>query len=791
MKHVKRVLSILLLCAMLFQLCACETAPTTQTEPSTEMTQATTESTEPPVTAESTYLDALALLTSAAEGEYDFIISTTRTTGDAVFSDDINRTLTYQAMDTDAPVAVVDSKISFTGGETLKYREVYQEGTLYAFFPDEEPEDREEPTLFSLEMDAQSFRDRLLPIGLLDPSLYGSVTMEEDLLRFEEPTALESWLAPEYAELIEAYGEVNLYEDGSIKSILYEVSYMQGFVTVEQKYTMRPVASTVEELDTELPERETPTVLENIDIPYLVAYAEGMAYAMRDCSMQVDNTVALMSQGAGVSLSNYGSIYMYGSGESFASKVTNEISVVDPEGQYSYSYEEAYRDGIHTATMEGYDPQTRTDISAETYTELIYEQGTAYLPMAIWLESAEISELGGYWYIRFTGNETYSRYLEDLANYDLFSDEDMLDNLATDYQTDLLEGYIFIDKDSLLPAAMGVDLECRHKVEGYYYSLYSYVNQTFSYGDRAVYKEITGEMFPEEIPEEQPTPVFYEVTSPEGQTMYLLGTIHVGDELTANLPQEIYDALASSDALAVEIDLLSLYERLETDEELQQQVGMSYYYADGTTMEQHLDEGLYEGAMDLAKLCGLSAMADYMYPSVLVNQYINTLLFSTNVLTSEQGVDYRLLHLAREQGKEVLEVESPELQFGMDAKYSDKVHNFLLQETLNDDRNAYAASIIELYELWCTGDEAALIEYLREDDIPDDATPEEVDAYKEYQSIMISDRDAGMLETAKEYMASGKTVFFAVGLAHLLGETGLVDALREAGYTVTLVEYAQ
>ena len=49
---------------------------------------------------------------------------------------------------------------------------------------------------------------------------------------------------------------------------------------------------------------------------------------------------------------------------------------------------------------------------------------------------------------------------------------------------------------------------------------------------------------------------------------------------------------------------------------------------------------------------------------------------------------------------------------------------------------------------------------------------------------------AGMLETAKEYLSSGKTVFFAVGLAHLLGDTGLVEALREAGYTVTLVEYA-
>lgn len=47
-----------------------------------------------------------------------------------------------------------------------------------------------------------------------------------------------------------------------------------------------------------------------------------------------------------------------------------------------------------------------------------------------------------------------------------------------------------------------------------------------------------------------------------------------------------------------------------------------------------------------------------------------------------------------------------------------------------------------------------------------------------------------MVEKAKEYLENKEeTVFFAVGLAHLLSETGLVDSLREAGYTVTLVEY--
>ena len=48
-----------------------------------------------------------------------------------------------------------------------------------------------------------------------------------------------------------------------------------------------------------------------------------------------------------------------------------------------------------------------------------------------------------------------------------------------------------------------------------------------------------------------------------------------------------------------------------------------------------------------------------------------------------------------------------------------------------------------------------------------------------------------MLKVAIEYLESGKTVFYAVGLAHLLDDqNGLVDALRAAGYTVELVQYA-
>ena len=48
--------------------------------------------------------------------------------------------------------------------------------------------------------------------------------------------------------------------------------------------------------------------------------------------------------------------------------------------------------------------------------------------------------------------------------------------------------------------------------------------------------------------------------------------------------------------------------------------------------------------------------------------------------------------------------------------------------------------------------------------------------------------DKIMADGIKSYLKSGETVFVAVGLAHVIGENGIVDQLREAGYTVTRVE---
>jgi uncharacterized protein YbaP (TraB family) len=67
---------------------------------------------------------------------------------------------------------------------------------------------------------------------------------------------------------------------------------------------------------------------------------------------------------------------------------------------------------------------------------------------------------------------------------------------------------------------------------------------------------------------------------------------------------------------------------------------------------------------------------------------------------------------------------------------------------------------------------------------------EERPIYEEYTKIMENDRNALMLEKAIEYLQSGDVIFYAVGAAHVLAEDGLLNTLRDAGYTVEQVAYA-
>ena len=159
-------------------------------------------------------------------------------------------------------------------------------------------------------------------------------------------------------------------------------------------------------------------------------------------------------------------------------------------------------------------------------------------------------------------------------------------------------------------------------------------------------------------------------------------------------------------------------------------------------------------------------------------------------LSSERRVDNMLMKHARAKGIEILDVEYGQEQMAMIAGYSDRLQELLLAEAVSADTASTGAGMEELFDLWCSGDEEALRDFIVDDEADlAEMTEEELAPYEEYKKAMETDRNVGMHDVAVGYLESGETVFYAVGLAHVIAEDGLVNTLRASGYTVELVVF--
>ena len=91
----------------------------------------------------------------------------------------------------------------------------------------------------------------------------------------------------------------------------------------------------------------------------------------------------------------------------------------------------------------------------------------------------------------------------------------------------------------------------------------------------------------------------------------------------------------------------------------------------------------------------------------------------------------------------------------------------------------------ELASAWAHGDEQALNDLL--DDDTAGLTAEEMVLYEEYNNAMITDRNERMTDFAENALIDGNELFICVGAAHVIGDDGMAQQLRERGYRVEIV----
>lgn len=281
------------------------------------------------------------------------------------------------------------------------------------------------------------------------------------------------------------------------------------------------------------------------------------------------------------------------------------------------------------------------------------------------------------------------------------------------------------------------------------------------------------------------TPLLYKVSDDKGNHIWLFGSIHVGLGSFYPLPQYVTDAYESSDALAVEFDVISFSEDLQT----QMDALTHLVYMDGTTIKDHISDELYKKSVEILKEYNIySSALDYYYPVLWENLIQNAMLEQTDAY-SDLGIDMHFLTLAHKQNKEIIDIESAEFQYDMMAGFSESLQILLLEEIVSsyEDIDSFSQELNDMVTLWSKGDEKEFADFLNSD-YDSVMTDEEKELLEEYNQAMLTDRNISMTEFAQDCLRDGEEVFICVGSAHIVGEGAMADLLAEKGYTVEIIK---
>lgn len=275
-------------------------------------------------------------------------------------------------------------------------------------------------------------------------------------------------------------------------------------------------------------------------------------------------------------------------------------------------------------------------------------------------------------------------------------------------------------------------------------------------------------------------PPLWKVTDmSSGNTIYLLGTIHVLPKDVSEYPSALMDIYNSCDSIAVEYDVTAL----TTDADAQKEYLDSMVYNDGSTIKDHISEESYNKVKKYFSSIGAySEIVDQYTTGYLLNQLsVLMLLRLENMELS--GTDTYFISKAQKDGKEIISIEELSMQTEALNAYTDEYADYNISEMIDsmDDIEDFAESYGELYNMWAKGSgDISLDMDVDFDELPDDLK----DDHEAYVRLILDDRNQYMAQKASVYIREGKNCLFMVGAAHYSGESGVDDILEEMGYTV-------
>ena len=251
-----------------------------------------------------------------------------------------------------------------------------------------------------------------------------------------------------------------------------------------------------------------------------------------------------------------------------------------------------------------------------------------------------------------------------------------------------------------------------------------------------------------------------------GTTLFLLGSIHALKGDAYPLPPAIEAAFDEAEVAVFEVDLNDMTKAalkmisagsLEKGLTLREVVGPETW----SEFERHVgglgfNASLYQGMKPWMAALTVAAF------ELTKHGYLAT-----------EGLDTYFSERAVETGKQRMALETAEFQVGLFADLSPEHSLAFLRYTL-EDLDAMIPEMDRLYRDWRVGNVDAVEEALLEG----------FEEFPDLSKKMVSDRNRAWMPQIEELLAGDLDAIVVVGSAHLVGEEGVVNLLRQKGYIV-------
>jgi len=272
-------------------------------------------------------------------------------------------------------------------------------------------------------------------------------------------------------------------------------------------------------------------------------------------------------------------------------------------------------------------------------------------------------------------------------------------------------------------------------------------------------------------------PLAYTATKGD-QTITLLGTIHAGSSKMYPLPQEIYDALSSSEAVAFEIDIDK--ESLSGMEDL---LSRMTRLPEGMNLFDLLPSDTFFKLERVLNPYGIHLIERLEFEPWLFSLLIHSLPMASGQLNIKHGVEAHLKHRRESRGKPMLSLETVEEQISY-FRMGSLDDQMLVLDSFLQTVDTLDESMDGLFDAWKSGDAAHFEQELTK--LSDSDVPPRI---KSFWEGLIQTRNRTMRDRMVELSNDHAHLFVAVGTLHLIGPEGVVSGLQSSGYRVERLIY--